>query len=281
MQRICKDLPKSFEIIIGSCTHIGSIMCYYDGIEKAVDYVKSGKNRYFIHLGDWIEAICTDDKRYNAPPEHLKSKEEQIPFKQAKEAVRLFKPIKNKIIVGLWGNHERYLSKYGNLVEDHICSELDIPFGTEACRIILTNNNQPLFNIFAMHGRKIFNSSAKDFEQREANMKAALKLYLQEQEADCAVMVCGHGHKIIVCEPSKRLILLDGETTQHQQYLKGLTKTGYIQPDQRWYGMAGSARKSRLDGYDDYAQCFSPADLGFLKLIVENKEIIKLEHFYI
>lgn len=283
MQRIKRNLTgKSFEIIVGSCTHIGSIMCHREGIKYAVDYIRSTKNCYFIHLGDWIEAICTDDQRYNAPPDSLKSKEQVIPMKQAMDAVELFEPIKNKIIAGLIGNHERKLSRFGNLVEDVICSKkygLDIPYGTEACRIILESNAKPLFNIFAMHGRKIFNSNAKDFEQREANAKAALKLYLQEQQADCAIMLSGHCHKIIIVNPSPRLILLDGEHGQHQHYLKGVTHTGYIQPDQRWYAACGSARKSREDGYDDYAQCYPPADLGFVKICVVDGQIEGLYPF--
>jgi hypothetical protein len=56
-----------------------------------VDYILSGENRYFMHLGDWLEAIVTDDKRYNAPPDDLKEKEQVIPMKQAMDAVGLFK----------------------------------------------------------------------------------------------------------------------------------------------------------------------------------------------
>jgi len=256
-------------------------MCHYEGIKYAVDYVASAPRRYFIHLGDWIEAIMTDDKRYNAPPDGSKEKEQSVPIKQAKDAVELFKPIKKRIIAGLIGNHERKLSKFGNLVETVICADLGIPYGTEACRIIIDAKGKPLFNIFAMHGRKIFNSNAKDFEQREANMKASLKLYLQEQQADTSIMLTGHGHKIIIVNPSPRLILVDGEKGQQQRFLQGITSPGYIQPDQRWYAMCGSARKSRMDSYDDYAQCFPAADLGFVRIIVEDGQIVTLEPFLI
>jgi predicted phosphodiesterase len=279
MDRIKKGLPKTFEIIAGSCTHIGSVMCHRSGIEHAVDYIRATKNCYFIHLGDWIEAIATDDHRYNAPPDSLKSKEQVIPMRQAMDAVDMFMPIKNKIIAGLIGNHERKLSRYGNLIEDIICKELGIPYGTEACRIILENKGETMFSIFAMHGRKIFNSNAKDFEQREANAKAALKLYLQEQQGDAAIMLCGHGHKVIIVNPSPRLILLDGEDGQKQHYLKGVTTAGYIQPDQRWYAMCGSARKSRMDSVDDYAQCFPPADLSFVRIVVKDGQIQGLYPF--
>jgi predicted phosphodiesterase len=280
MQRICRELPKNCEIIAGSCTHIGSIMCYKEGIEKAVDYVASNKNTFFIHLGDWIEAINVNDPRYNPPPDGSKEKEQSKPLRQAQDAVEIFKPIKKRIIAGLNGNHERKLNCYGDLVDDVICKGLgNIPYGTEACRIILSNNNKPFFNIFAMHGRRIFTSNAKDFEQREANQKAMLKLSLQEQQADCSIMLCGHAHKVLIVNPSPRLILEDGEAGQHQRYLQGITGSNYIQPDQRWYACCGSARKSRLDGYDDYAQCFPAADLGFVKIIISDREIIKLESF--
>jgi len=90
MQRIVKNFPsKTFEIIAGSCTHIGSIMCHRSGIEYAVDYIASRENCFFIHLGDWIEAICTDDKRYNAPPRSLQGMEEPIPLLQTKDAISL------------------------------------------------------------------------------------------------------------------------------------------------------------------------------------------------
>lgn len=282
MQRIVKTLPRSFQIISGSCTHIGSIMAHREGISYAVDYVASNKNTYFIHLGDWIEAICTDDKRYNAPPDNLKEKEQVIPMKQAADAVSLFKPIKKRFLAGLIGNHERKLSRFGNIVQDIICKDLEIPYGTEICRIILQDNHRkPMFNISAMHGRKIFTSNAKDFEQREANMKAALKLYLQEQMGDCAIQLCGHAHKILIVPPSKRLFFVDGEDGVQQNYLKGITTTGYIQPDQRWFACCGSARKSRLDGYDDYAQCYSGADLGFVRIVVTDGQIEGLYPFLI
>ena len=281
MQRICKDLPKNCEIIVGSCTHIGSIMCHISGLENLVKYIASKKHTYFIHLGDWLEAIMVDDKRYNQPPIGKKEQENAIPIKQALEAVKIFKPIKKRIIAGLWGNHERLLYRYGNLVEDVICKDLDIPYGTEVSRIIITHKGKPFFNIFAMHGRKLFTSNAKDFEQREANMKASLKLYLQEQEADCSIMLCGHAHRILIVPPANRLVLLDGEEGQHQKYLKGITGSKYIPPEQRWYACCGTARKSRLDGYDDYAQCYPAADLGFVKIVIKGGQIEGLYPFLI
>jgi predicted phosphodiesterase len=261
-------------------------MCHIGGIEYSVDYIASKNNCYFIHLGDWIEAIMTDDKRYNAPPDGSKEKEQSIPVRQARDAVRIFKPIRRKIIAGLKGNHERKLQRFGNLVEDNICGKkeeggLDIPYGTESCRIILENNNKPMFNIFAMHGRKIFNSRAKDYEQNLANRQASMKLTLVNQMGDCLVMLCGHAHQILIVPPAKKLYFTDDEKGVQQRYLENAEGSRYINPDQRWYACCGSARKSRLDGYDDYAQVYDPVELGFVKITVEGGRPVNIEPFLI
>jgi hypothetical protein len=282
MQRILRNLPyKSFEILATSCEHEGSIMCHYQGIEKAIDYVAEKPNRYMIKLGDSIEAVCTDDKRYNQPEAGMREQEEPVPLLQAKGVIKRYLPIKKKIITVLLGNHERFLRKFGNLAK-YIADELDVPYGTETCRIILNYKDKPLFNIQAMHGNRIFKSNAKDFEQREANKKAALKLYLQNQMGDCAIQLCGHAHWIGIVPPAKRLYFVDGVDGVQQQYLQKQTlSSGYIDHDRRWYACCGSARKSRLDGYDDYAQNYEPNELGFVKIIVDNGEIVNLEQFLI
>jgi predicted phosphodiesterase len=280
MQRIVADLPRTHEILAMSCSHIGSIMCHRSGLEKAIDYIASTKNCYAIHLGDWIESICTDDKRYHAPPDGMRDKEQPIPLMQSLDAISMFYPIRKKLITGLRGNHERKLANFGDLAK-FICGELKIPFGTETSRIIIESKGQTLYKIQAMHGSKIFNSNAKDFEKREANKKAALKLYLQEQMGDCAIHLCGHAHWIGIVPPANRLYFLDGASGVHQQYLQGSSASGYINPDQRWFACCGSARKSRLDGYDDYAQNYPPVSLGFVKIIVEDGQIQTLEPFLI
>jgi hypothetical protein len=81
--------------------------------------------------------------------------------------------------------------------------------------------------------------------------------------------------------PSNILYFMDDKNGVQQNYLNGMTKTGYIPPDQRWYACCGSARKSRLDCYDDYSQFYEPTDLGFVKIIIEDGQIVKLERFLI
>ena len=80
MQRIIKDLPYSCEIIFTGDTHWGSYFTHEDGIDFLVDYVRSKPNRFLIHMGDWIEAITVDDKRFDP-----RTTDEPIPDEQANQ----------------------------------------------------------------------------------------------------------------------------------------------------------------------------------------------------
>ena len=127
------------------------------------------------------------------------------------------------------------------------------------------------FNLFACHGNWLFKSQAKDPEQEKANKIASLKMRLKKLSGDSAVMVCGHAHELMVAEPVEQLIIMDGVEGVQQDYL-GLPEdlSGYIPPDQRFYGCCGSLRKNQMDGFTDYAEGFAPIELGCLILDVED-----------
>ena len=275
MQRVPYDLPYSCEIVFAGDTHWGSYFTHEQGIDYLIEYVKSKPNRFLVHMGDWIEAIAVDDKRFDP----LTTKE-PIPLTQAKQIIQKFYPIRKKMITGLRGNHERTYHRFGDLAK-YICEELGIPYGTDEARLIFTYKGEPFFNAFVMHGNKLFKSNAKDFEQQQANRKAALKLYLQNKIADTSIMICGHAHWLAVVPPSRRLYLIDGEKGVKQGYLSGDMEPGkYINPDQRIYGCSGSFYRRYVDGMSSYG-IFDPNELGFLTLIIKNGKIIELKEVVI
>jgi predicted phosphodiesterase len=275
MQRIVKDIPYNCEIVFAGDTHYGSHFTHEQGIDQLIDYVGSKRNRFLIHMGDWIEAITVDDKRFD--PRITK---EPIPTNQAHQITRKFYPIRKRMITGLRGNHERKMHRFGDLAEE-ICHDLGIPYGTDEARVIFTYKDEPLFNAFIAHGGKLFNSNAKDFEQQQANRKAALKLYLQNKFGSAAVMVCGHAHWLAVVPPSRRLYMADGIKGVKQGYLQGdMGNGGYINPDQRWYGCSGSFYLRYKDGMSSYG-LFDPNELGFLTLIIQNGKIVELKEIVI
>jgi predicted phosphodiesterase len=271
MQRIITEIPLDCEIAITSCTHIGSFLCHYRAIDNMVKYVKEKPTRRLIHLGDIIEAVTTDDKRY-----HVEGMKEPIPLKQIEEAVTIFQPIKDQIITALGGNHELKLHRFGNLAE-LFCKNLGIPYGTRTARVIF-NSGKHLFNGFFTHDVPVFRTNAKDYLQRQANVLAAMKIALQYRMADCALMCCGHVHQLLVVPPAPILYLTDGEKSVQQHYLSGDMGTGgFINPDQRWYGAAGSFRKKFQDGIDDYSDAYNPVELGYLICTIQNGIITSLE----
>ena len=238
-----------------------------------VKFVGNNPDRKFVHLGDLVEAITTDDKRY-----HSDSAKEPIPMKQMREAIEIFRPISKQTIVALRGNHELKLHRFGNLVEDLFCVELGIPYGTMTARIILMNDDRVLFKVFVTHDVPMFRSRAKDFLQRQANILAALKMSIQYRMGDCAVMICGHAHQLLSIAPSPMLYLTDSEKGVKQHYLQGDTGNGgYINPDQRYYGCAGSFRKKYMDGIDDYSDVYDPVEMGYLVLTIKGGRPISLD----
>ena len=96
MQRVTKEIPLDCELVFLGDTHGGSKLTHYSGIKEVINYIYTHENVFWMHGGDWIEAVTTDDKRFN--PEICS---EPIPMKQADEMIDLFFRIKDSGIVGL------------------------------------------------------------------------------------------------------------------------------------------------------------------------------------
>lgn len=274
MQRIQQELPLDCEIVFCGDTHGGSHLTHYDGINAMIDYIGSQKNCFWAHGGDWCESIVVDDKRFSQD-----GTKEPMPLKQAKEMVRIFRPIADKCIVGLLGNHERKLLKFGNIVKEVICATkkeggLEIPYGTMTSRICFTHNKKHFFNVFFTHHMPTLRSNAKDYIQAKANIEAALKKTLQDRIGDCAIMIGAHTHQLLAVEPISKLFVVDGKRGVKQGYTEGtLGNGGYIHPDFRYYGSSGSFRKHYVDGIDDYGEAYAPVELGFLSLKLDGGKV--------
>lgn len=276
MQRFEIDAPMDFDLIDHGDTHIGDALIHSKGLERLVSYILAEPYRYWIHKGDWIEAITTDDKRYNE--ETAEAQKMATPLKQRDEAIRLYKPIADRGLVGLFGNHEAKLHRFGNLADD-ICKGLNIQYGTYSCRVIFKHGRKRLFNAFFTHGRWAFNSNAKDYEQKQANIKAALKMKLKYMMGDCAIMSCGHAHKLLVVPPTAQLFLHDSPKGLQQAYLSGRQTGKFIDPDHRWYGCSGSFLRLYVDGLTGYAEMagYPPNELGWLVWKIRDGKITDCE----
>ena len=135
MQLIVKRVPIDFNLFLFSCTHFGSVLCHYNGFQQLTDMMHSkydglpSSHNFGIHHGDIIESILVDDRRFDPL-----TSTDPFPLRQAAYAVEKLKPIREKLIAVLRGNHERKLKLFGDLAEE-IARELKVPYGTEVCKI--------------------------------------------------------------------------------------------------------------------------------------------------
>lgn len=275
MEILAYDKPSSWELILAGDSHEGTRLQSRDGIEKLKEYVMDEKNRYMVFMGDEIEAITVDDPRFN-----FDTSAPSLPLQQAKNVVEDFKPIRKRILGWLDGNHPLKLSRYGMLTRDIVCQELDVPHGTWSAKFVFNDKHGVQFKTFATHGmRGSLTSQAKDFIQREANLKASLKVKLQRKAGDCALMACGHYHQLLVVEPSGELYLRDDGTKVRQAYLEPGTGDGYIPPDQRWYACTGSFYRlygeMGVSGYSEIGG-YDPVELGFVVATIEDRRIVNV-----
>jgi len=236
------------------------------------------KNNYAVDGGDMIEAILADDSRFSQ--EKLT---EPLPLAQMNAAIQNRIPIKDNLLAILMGNHERKLWRFGDITEE-VCRKLSVPYGTYSCKFsIKDSKGRLMYKVYETHGFKNITSTADDPKRRRSNMELILKRHLRFKAGDCAVMIKGHTHKLLVCKPEPELYLTDDEQRIQQEYTSWGQNETYIHPDARWYGNAGSFLKLHGEGISGYAEImeYDPVELGFLILVVRNGEIQELRSHYL
>lgn len=123
MKAIRCDLPfaESVEIHPMADLHIGDFCSDYKLITERIEYIKNTPNAYCILDGDLMDtAICSSiGDTYGSNLQ---------PMEQLKHCVKLFEPIKDKILAVLPGNHENRVYKSDGLdMTEIMCSQLGIP----------------------------------------------------------------------------------------------------------------------------------------------------------
>lgn len=269
-----KEVPSNFELILLGDSHEGTILQHRDGLMETIDYIGSKRNVFWCHMGDEVEAIMVDDKRYD--PETVS---EPVPMRQRDNVIRDFRPIRNKCLFWLWGNHPQKLYRFGNITLD-ICRTLGIEYGTWTTKISLKDKHGLMFKGFFCHGvRGAMRSNAKDYEQRQANLKAALKQKLKEKAADCVLMGMGHTHLLLKVDPAPKLYMTDDGKKVKQRYLTPGSNEQYIDPDRRWYVNTGSFLKTYGDEVSGYGEIagYDPVELGYVKVKVNDRAITSVD----
>ena len=113
--------------------HEGNCNCNHKALSEAVKIIKNDPAGYWIGMGDYIEAIThTGDKRFDPlsiSKEYNINDLKDLPFKQAERVFNYLKPIDNKCLALLGGNHEEKYSQYNS---SNVYKRFVKMFGTSA-----------------------------------------------------------------------------------------------------------------------------------------------------
>jgi hypothetical protein len=286
LKLITKKLEDSHNLFLFGDQHKGSLLSSQHGWRTLVSMMHSKyegcSNNYGVDMGDAIEAIMVDDKRFY--PEKTVTEEKAVvpdPMRQLDAAIEDRQPIKKQLLCMIDGNHPRKLWRFGNLTAK-MCASLGVEYGTYTAKIIIQNNDL-MYKIYATHGLKSITSTADDPKRRMVNKQLILKRHLKFKAGDCAVMVKGHTHQLLVCKPESELYLTDDGSKIKQGYTSYGQNEPYIHPDARWYGNTGSFLKLHGKDMSGYAEILEldPVELGFLILIVRRRKIVELRPIYL
>lgn len=123
MKPIRCDLPyaETIEIHPMADLHIGDNMCDFKSIMERIEHIKDTPNAYCILDGDLMDTAIASSigDTYGANLQ---------PMEQLKQCVKIFEPIKDKILCVTPGNHEHRVYKTDGLdMTELMCAQLKIP----------------------------------------------------------------------------------------------------------------------------------------------------------
>lgn len=158
MKTIKCDLPYADVIEIHPLAdlHIGDGMCDFKSIMEQIEHIKNTPNAYCILGGDLMDTAIASSvgDTYGANLQ---------PMEQLKQCVKIFEPIKNKILAVLPGNHENRVYKNDGIdLTAVMCGQLGIADKYSSTTALLFirfgrntkagHNRRQLYTAYVTHG---------------------------------------------------------------------------------------------------------------------------------
>lgn len=159
MKAIRCDLPYAevIEVHPMADLHIGDNQCDFKLIMDRIEHIKNTPNAYCILDGDLMDTAIASSigDTYGANLQ---------PMEQLKQCVKIFEPIKDKILAVLPGNHENRVYKSDGLdITEIMCSQLGIPEKYSSTTALLfirfgkatkhtRPNSRQLYTAYVTHG---------------------------------------------------------------------------------------------------------------------------------
>lgn len=198
MKPIRCDLPYAevIEIHPMADLHIGDVQCDFRSIMERIEHIKNTPNAYCILDGDLMDTAIASSigDTYGASLQ---------PMEQLKQCVKIFEPIKDKILAVLPGNHEGRIYKTDGIdITELMCSQLGILDKYSSTTALLfirfgvnrrAGQNRPhLYSVYVTHG-----SGGGRREGGKVNRLADLASIV-----DCDCYIHAHTHLPLVFKES-------------------------------------------------------------------------------
>ena len=218
--------------------HEGNVNHAADEFRRAVAIIKDDPHGYWIGMGDFVDAVVyTDKKRFNPvtiDPEYRVKDLKDLPRKQINNFFEKVKPIKDKCLALLIGNHEETIIKhYHNDIYDMLLRRFKMQpekMGYVGFfRLKLYTQGQRRFSVLLAlnHG-----DGGGGF--REGYPINKLHDVFRAYDADICVM--GHVHQLV--EDDRKVMTVD--------------QNGNLKKRFRYWGISGSFLKTYNDGTANY-----------------------------
>lgn len=282
MELIEARLSPSHRIALVGDVHKGNRASHERAWQDFLRRLKNEDDLFMFGMGDYLESITVDDYRFS-PDVH---DGRQTPLNQYEELKNDLAPVRHKILGLLFGNHEHKLWRFGNLIK-RLCEELEIPYGSFSAKLSVYPaeylSKNPYYRGYFAHGSFGVTSRADDPLRRNVNMILSLKRRLSEMAGDCAIMGCGHIHRLLYGAPAGELYMYTKEGHLRSAYTKGEQHDTYIDPNLRHYVCTGSFLRSVLLGATTYSELamYAPIQMGYQIVHVNNGNIVNVEPVHI
>lgn len=230
--------PK-IRIYFISDIHYGARNCMENEVKKAFKKIEQDSNSYVVLMGDLME-IASKHSPGNSLFEQIHSPNDQYEF--IKEQI---KPIKNRVIGAMSGNHEARMRKDFNFcLTRNLCNDLDIPYLTQHCNHLVTVGDKT-WKLMSTHGKT-------GSTMKHTKINAVRKLQnIYEFDA----LFYGHTHLL-----NRDLIL----------------KYDVLERKYKWICCTGSFM-SYLDGYGEQIE-YEPLIPGYMYADIYSDRLIVNEH---
>jgi len=191
--------PDVFYIYPIGDIHAGSVNCDEDKFQSEIQKISKIPNAYIVGMGDYCDAILKDDKRFDIGGLAGWLKQDNILESQRNFIVDNLKPVKDKILCMLTGNHEETVhALYQTDQTGNICKDLGVPYAGYSCFLNLhferdNTNSRRMIQIHAWHG-------AGAAQTEGARIMRLMRL-VNDVQADIYLM--GHLHAVTSHSPER------------------------------------------------------------------------------